>query len=179
LRIISGKYKGKILRPPKNLRARPTTDFAKEALFNILYNKLDFTQIRVADLFSGTGSIGLEFASREAGFVDMVERDHVNYEFIRKMITELKFTNARVIRTDVFTFIDHYHESYDLVFADPPFDMEGTGNLPGLIMNSALLNPGGCFILEHSKKSDYMNHPYCFDQREYGSVHFSFFRKPE
>lgn len=177
MRIISGKYKGKVIKPPKNFRARPTTDFAKEALFNILYNKIDFTQLRVADLFAGTGSIGLEFASRDANFVDMVEKDHVHYDFIRKMIREMKLENARAIKTDVFTFIDHTHESYDLIFADPPFDMEGTENLPNLIIHSSLLHPEGSFILEHSKKLVFNDHPNCFDHREYGSIYFSFFRK--
>ena len=177
MRIISGKYKGKILRPPKRFRARPTTDFAKEALFNILSNKIDFSQTRVADLFSGTGSIGFEFASRGAEYVDMVEKDHIHYAFIHTTIMDLKMDNARAVKTDVFTFIDHSRQSYDLVFADPPFDLEKIEKIPDLIMNSEVLNSNGWFILEHSKKLNFSSHPYFFEHRGYGSVSFSFFRK--
>jgi 16S rRNA (guanine966-N2)-methyltransferase len=177
LRIISGKYKGKIIIPPKNFRARPTTDFAKEALFNILNNKIDFTEIKVLDLFAGTGSIGFEFASRDALFVDMIEKSPVHHEFIKKNILNMKMQNARAIKTDVFVFIDHMHQSYDLIFADPPYDMEGIETIPDKILASEILKPDGCFIFEHSKKLNYTDHQNCFDQRVYGNVHFSFFRK--
>ncbi len=177
MRIISGKFKGKVIHPPKNFRARPTTDFAKEALFNILHNTIDFPHVRVLDLFSGTGSIGLEFASRNVNFVDMIEKNNVHYEFIKKTLKDMKIENARVIKTDVFTFIDHIHQTYDLIFADPPYDLKGNEELPEKILLSSILNPDGWFIFEHSKKINYSGHPYCFDIRVYGGVHFSFFKK--
>ena len=178
MRIISGKYRGKVIRPPKNFRARPTTDFAKEGLFNILINSFDFTELKVLDLFSGTGSIGLEFASRETDFVEMVEKNHMHYDFINKTIQNMQINNARVIKTDAFTYIDHIKQSFDIIFADPPYDMEKAETLPEIILSSEILKPGGWFIFEHSKNLEYSNHPDCFDQRAYGSVHFSFFKKP-
>lgn len=177
MRIISGKFRGKVIRPPNNFRARPTTDFAKEALFNILINSFDFTELKVLDLFSGTGSIGLEFASRETGFVEMVEKNHIHYDFINSTIQKMRISNARVIKTDVFTYIDHVKQSFDIIFADPPYDLEKAESLPDMILPSELLNPDGWFIFEHSKNLDYSNNPNCFDQRAYGSVHFSFFKK--
>jgi len=177
LRIISGKYKAKVITPPGNFRARPTTDFAKEALFDILYFKFDFTGIKVLDLFAGTGSIGYEFASRGADQVDMIEKDPANHEFIQKTIRAMKMQNARAIKTDAFTYIDHIHLSYDIIFADPPYDMAGINEIPDRILSSGILVPDGWFILEHSKKLNFADHPNCFDRRVYGNVHFSFFRK--
>ena len=177
MRIISGTYRGKVISPPKNFKARPTTDFAKEGLFNILNNIIDFPEIKVLDLFSGTGSIGFEFASRGADFVEMVEKNHHHYEFIRDTIQKLGMNNARVIKTDVFTYIDHIKQSFNLVFADPPYDMEGVETLPGKILPSGILQPSGLFILEHSKKAEFSSFPDFFDARTYGGVHFSFFKK--
>jgi 16S rRNA (guanine966-N2)-methyltransferase len=177
LRIISGKYKGKVINPPKNFRARPTTDFAKEALFNILYNSLDLSELKVLDLFSGTGSIGFEFASRGVRFVEMIEKNYAHYEFIKKTILDLKLENARAIKTDVFIYIKHIHETFDLIFADPPYDMTGIEELPDKILSSQILKPEGWFILEHPKRMNFSGNSTCFDERAYGGVHFSFFRR--
>ncbi len=176
MRIVSGKYKGKVINPPKNFRARPTTDFAKEALFNILYNTFDFSELIVLDLFSGTGSIGFEFASRGAGFVEMIEKSFVHHKSIKKTILELKMDNARVIKTDVFIYIHHIDKVFDIIFADPPYNMEGIEDLPDTILNSGILKPKGWFILEHPKKINFSSHLNCFDARAYGGVHFSFFK---
>lgn len=177
MRIISGKYKGKVIKPPKNFRARPTTDFAKEALFNILHNTIDFSELKVLDLFSGTGSIGFEFASRGVNFIEMVEKSFLHHEFIKKTILELKLDNARVIKTDVFVYIKHIHQSFDLIFADPPYDLKGIEELPEKIITSEILKPEGWFIFEHPKRMNFSAHPDCFDERAYGGVHFSFFNK--
>jgi 16S rRNA (guanine966-N2)-methyltransferase len=177
LRIISGKYKGKVINPPKNFRARPTTDFAKTALFNILNNTMDFSELKVLDLFSGTGSIGFEFASRGVNFIEMVEKNFVHCEFIKKAILDMKIDNARVIKTDVFIYIHHIHDTFDLIFADPPYDLEGIEELPGKILASEILKPDGWFIFEHPKSMNFSGHPDCFDERAYGGVHFSFFKR--
>jgi 16S rRNA (guanine966-N2)-methyltransferase len=176
LRIISGKYKGKRLNPPINLKARPTTDFAKEGLFNILHNNFDFSELKILDLFSGTGCIGFEFASRGANFVEMIEKNFVHHNFIKNTIIEMKMENARVIKTDVFIYIHHIHQVFDLIFADPPFNLEGIEEFPDKIFSSGILKSHGWFILEHPKNITFSSHPNCFDERAYGGVHFSFFK---
>jgi 16S rRNA (guanine966-N2)-methyltransferase len=177
LRIISGLYRGKTINPPKNFRARPTTDFAKEALFNILVNYFDFEEIEVLDLFSGTGSIGYEFASRGASFVEMVEKNFLHSEFIRKTLLEIGIPNARIIKSDAFIYIERMSRPFNLVFADPPYELEGLALIPDKILGSRLLKEDGWVILEHGGTQNFKDHPACFDQRNYGSVHFSFFRK--
>lgn len=137
---------------------------------------MDFSELNVLDLFAGTGSIGFEFASRGALAVEMIEKNPVHYEFIRKTISAWNLTNVNAIRTDVFTFISHTNQYYDIIFADPPYDLEGIGSIPDKIFSSDILTPEGWFILEHSRKTDFTAHPNCFDQRSYGNVHFSFFR---
>jgi 16S rRNA (guanine(966)-N(2))-methyltransferase RsmD len=176
LRIVSGLYRGKTINPPKNFRARPTTDFAKEALFNILVNYFDFDTIEVLDLFSGTGSIGYEFASRGASFVEMVEKNYTHSEFIRKTLNDLSISNARIVKSDAFIYIDRMSRPFDIVFADPPYDLKGIAEIPGIILGSRLLKEKGWFILEHGVNVSFQNYPACFDHRNYGSVHFSFFR---
>jgi 16S rRNA (guanine966-N2)-methyltransferase len=176
LRIVSGQYRGRTINPPKNFRARPTTDFAKEGLFNILVNRFNFEEIDVLDLFSGTGSIGYEFASRGAAIVEMVERNFQYSEFIRKTLDEFGIENARIIKSDVFTYIDHMNRPYDIVFADPPYELEGLAAIPDKVLGSRLLKENAWFILEHGGTISFKDHPKCFDHRNYGSVHFSFFK---
>jgi 16S rRNA (guanine966-N2)-methyltransferase len=177
LRIVSGLYRGKTINPPKNFRARPTTDFAKEGLFNILVNHFDFEDIEVLDLFSGTGSIGYEFASRGAAAVEMVERNYLHTEFIRKTLLDIGISNARIIKSDVFIYIERMSRPFDIIFADPPYELEGVATIPDKVLSSKLLKENAWFILEHGATVSFTDHPACFDHRNYGSVHFSFFRK--
>jgi 16S rRNA (guanine(966)-N(2))-methyltransferase RsmD len=175
MRIISGKYKGRRIQPPTNITARPTTDFAKEALFNVLQNRLDFEELLVLDLFSGTGSIGLEFASRGSVGVTCVEMSRVQSQFIRKVSADLKMDNMHLIQGDVFKFIKACSSKFDLIFADPPYQLPTLPTLPDLIFEAGLLKEDGLFILEHSEKNNFESHPHFVDHRNYGSVNFSFF----
>ncbi|HDR88600.1 MAG TPA: methyltransferase domain-containing protein [Bacteroidetes bacterium] len=175
MRIISGKYRGKILHPPSGLRVRPTTDFAREALFNLLSNHFDLSGLEVLDLFSGTGSIGFEFASRGAALVQMVEQRDAQIRFIRKTISELRLETCRVYQGNVFLFLRKKGLRYDVVFADPPYDMEGIDQLPKRILEGDFLKPGGWFVLEHGRKYAFDSHPRIRECRKYGSVHFSIF----
>ena len=179
MRIISGKYRSRQIRPPKHLPVRPTTDFAKESLFNILNNLVDFDDLRVLDLFAGTGNITYEFFSRGAQQVTAVENDSRCAAFIEKTSGLLSTECITVFKSDVFQFLKHAFGSYDIIFADPPFEMENIDTLPDLVFSTRILNEDGWFILEHSKRHEFSDHP-CFDQqRTYGNVNFSFFRNPE
>jgi 16S rRNA (guanine(966)-N(2))-methyltransferase RsmD len=179
MRIIGGEMKGRLFKPGKNFKARPTTDFAKENLFNILSNRIDFDETKVLDLFAGTGSISFEFASRGCGSVTTVEIDHVHYAFISSVIQQLQLEKVvHLLRYDVLKFIPRCTEKYDLIFADPPYQLKGLKEIPDLILRHELLNPGGLLILEHGKSDNFAGHPALFEEREYGSVHFSFFRQP-
>jgi len=177
VRIISGKYKGKQLTPPPGFKARPTTDFAKEALFNILENNFDIEGISVLDLFAGTGSISFEFASRGARRIATVEKDSSNFKYIRRMLETMDMVQVNPVRSDAFKVIRNPWESYDLVFADPPYDLKGLETLPGLILESSLLEEDGWLILEHPSKLKFNEVKGIFDHRNYGNVNFSFFRK--
>jgi len=174
MRIISGKFRGRRLMPPKNITARPTTDFAKESLFNLLTNRIDIEGADVLDLFAGTGGIGLECVSRGAREVTAVELAHVQQNFIISTCKSLGITNLRLIRGDVFKFLRNNNPKYDLIFADPPYALEELPTLPSLIV-PALLKPSGLFVLEHGDQYDFSGHPHFIDLRTYGSVHFSFF----
>ena len=155
--------------------ARPTTDTAKENLFNILANYFDFSQIRVLDLFGGTGSISLEFASRGALSVDLVEINKRYTDFIQKNIDRMKLEQLAVNRSDAFVFIRNTPDKYDIIFADPPYDMKGIEGLPDEISAYELLAENGWFILEHGRDQNFSDHPSYYDMRKYGSVHFSIF----
>ena len=176
MRIISGKYRGKQIIPAKGFSARPTTDFAKESLFDILGNQFDFEDIEVLDLFAGTGSISYEFASRGALKVDSVEMSPKYAGFIQKTASELKFDQLSVYRANVFQFIKRISSKYDIVFADPPYDLESVDTLPALLLAQDALKEGGVFILEHSGKLNFSDNPRIIDHRNYGSVNFTFFR---
>ncbi|MDB9775023.1 16S rRNA (guanine(966)-N(2))-methyltransferase RsmD [Vicingaceae bacterium] len=176
MRIISGIYKGKRLSAPKNLPVRPTTDFAKEGLFNILNSRIDFEGISVLDLCAGTGNISLEFASREASLVTSVDQDRGCINFIRKTAEELNFNQIRVIRGDIFSVVKKSLGEYDVIFADPPFGIKGSKELPDEIIKSTLLKQDGIFIMEHPKDINYEQHENLVLTRKFGNVHFSLFQ---
>lgn len=175
MRIISGRFRGRRLMPPKNITARPTTDFAKESLFNLLSNRMDFAGVEMLDLFAGTGSIGIEFISRGAKEVTSVELAHTQQNFIISVCKQLNINNLHVIRTDVFRYIKTCRLQYDFIYADPPYDLQALPTLPNLIFEQRLLKEYGLFVLEHSKSNTFQAHPHFIEQRTYGSVNFSFF----
>ena len=158
---------------------RPTTDMAKESLFNILNNYIDFEEVKVLDLFAGTGNISMEFASRNASSVLSVDVNGRCVDYILKMITELKFKNLSAIRANVFAFLARPTGSYDVIFADPPYDMEEREKVPALIFENKWLAQDGWFIMEHDKRINFKDHPFFSEERQYGKIHFTFFRKPE
>lgn len=176
MRIISGKFKKKAIIPPKNFKARPTTDMAKESLFNILENEYDFENLKILDLFGGTGSISYEFASRGVTDITCIELNYNHYSFIKKNSIALNIQNElKVIKTDVFRYIRNCNEKYDLIFADPPYDLKNIDTIPDLIFNNNLLLPNSILIVEHSDKTLFAKHPNFVRQKSYGSVNFSFF----
>lgn len=178
MRIISGTHKGKRLRAPKNLPVRPTTDFAKESLFNILNNRIDFTETRVLDLFSGTGNIAYEFASRGAPEVTAVDQHYGCCKFITATAADLEFP-IQVIKSEVFIFLEKHRQTYDLIFADPPYALEQADfeKLVNTILQKDLLVADGDLIVEHPKHRS-LDHLEGFDElRRYGGSCFSFFRK--
>lgn len=175
MRIVSGEFKGRRFMPPKNLKARPTTDVAKEGLFDILSHRVDFQDLKVLDMFGGTGSISLEFVSRGCRDVTLTEKDSVNYAFIRKVIGELKAEGIRTYKTDVFKFVQGCNEKFDLIFADPPYALAELPTIPDLVMQRQLLAPDGLLILEHPKEFDFSENPFFEEHRNYGHVNFSFF----
>jgi len=154
---------------------RPTTDFAKEALFNVLNNLIGFESVRVLDLFTGTGSISLEFVSRGCPSVTAVDRDPRCIGFINKVSLEFGIENLRTVRSDVFQILRHPAASFDLIFADPPYNLAGIGIIPDLIFSSSILNPDGIFILEHPGAWNFEDNPHFSQKRTYGKVNFTFF----
>ena len=176
MRIIGGKYKGRRIVPPGNFSARPTTDFAREGLFNILNNRVDFETATVLDLFSGTGSISYEFASRGAVAVHLVERDPKHFSGIRRIIKDLGFENIRPIHIDVKAYLKTCSIKYDIVFADPPYDLSWLKELPDLVMKAEIIKEDGFFVLEHPKGLNFAGHKLFFEHRNYGGVNFSFFK---
>ena len=179
MRIISGKYKGRHFDVPRTFKARPTTDFAKENLFNILNNIVDFEESTVLDLFSGTGSISLEFLSRGCCEVVSVEMEQLHYGFLKKSAATLDDKAWHIVRDDVFRFLKRCNSSYDIVFADPPYALKTLKDIPDLVLEGGILKKGGIFVFEHGKDYDFTTHP-CFHRHvSYGSVNFTFFKKEE
>lgn len=176
MRIIGGSLKGLRLNPPKNLPVRPTTDLAKEALFNILLNQIEFEGIKVLDLFSGTGNISLEFASRRASEVISVDRSIHCVNYLKDTSRQHKLTQIKTYREDVFKYLNVETEQYDLIFADPPYDLNRIPDLPKVIFEKNLLKPDGLLIVEHQSLQNLGNHPAFVEQRKYGHSSFSFFR---
>ncbi len=175
MRVISGIYKHRRFDVPHTFKARPTTDFAKENLFNVLANRMDFENAAALDLFSGTGSISLELLSRGCSRVISVEKDHDHYSFIRKVMDTVKAEGSLVINGDVFKYLERCQEQFDFIFADPPYQLPELGNLPELVLERNILKPEGIFVLEHGDKYDFKDNPRFRELRVYGSVHFSFF----
>jgi 16S rRNA (guanine(966)-N(2))-methyltransferase RsmD len=175
LRIISGKYRSRIIHPPKGIKARPTTDKAKEGLFNILVNLFDFNTAVVLDLFAGTGSISYEFASRGCPSIHLVEINNRHLAFIEKTIKELGFSQIKPFRTNVLTFLKTCSYKYDIIFADPPFNLKWIDSIPELVLNSGILKSRGMIILEHPRNKNYSHLTEFKEERKYGGVHFSIF----
>jgi len=187
MRIITGKYKGRHFDIPRTFKARPTTDFAKENIFNVLIQYVDLEEARALDLFSGTGSITLELLSRGCSRVVSVELDRDHHRFICECLKKLEVRGERCdvshqpsavlpIRGDVFRFMKTCHQQFDFIFADPPYALKELGTLPDLIFQYGLLTSGGLFVLEHGKDHDFTHHPHFVEHRQYGSVNFSLFR---
>ena len=162
--------------PPKNITARPTTDFAKESLFNLLNNRLDFEGMDMLDLFAGTGGIGIECISRGARSVTSVEIAHVQQNWIIACCKQLDIRNLSLIRGDVFKFLNTCHTKYDFIFADPPYSWEPLPALPDIILDKFILKDNGWLVIEHGQDTDFTSHPRHAETRTYGSVHFSFFQ---
>lgn len=178
MRIVSGKYKGRAITPPRNLRARPTTDFAKENLFNVLGNLVDFEECDVLDLFAGTGSISYEFASRGARSVTAVEINTVHYNFIRQTAAQLGVENFYPVKANAFLYLKSCTKQFDLIFSDAPYNLAGSEQVVDLVLEGDLLREEGFLVFEHSKSQDFSGHKGFWQLRSYGSVQFSFFKKP-
>lgn len=175
MRIIGGRYSGKTLKVPKGLPVRPTTDFAKEGLFNILNNRVDFESLAVLDLFSGTGHISLEFASRGSQQVTAVD-EHIRCVIFLKQTAEQLALNIHTVKDDVFRFLENSHARFDLIFADPPYDLENFPRIHELVFSRELLNKDGYLIIEHGPKTNLESLAGFLQHRKYGNVHFSFFK---
>ena len=175
MRIIGGRLRGKAVNPPAGYKARPTTDFAREGLFNVLDNEYEFEDLKVLDLFGGTGAVAFEFASRGAARVWSVEMARENASFIKTEARRLGLDNVTMVRDNVFDFLSVCHERFDIVFADPPYECEHYDLLVEAVFEQKLLKENGIFVLEHDKRKDYSTHPHFYDHRNYGKVNFSFF----
>lgn len=179
MRIISGKHGGRKIHPPADMPyTRPTTDIAKEGLFNILQNQIDFEGITTLDLFGGTGSISYELASRGATRLTIVEKDKQMVTFIQKNIATLGFQNCRLVQSEVFKFLENCTEQYDFIFAGPPYALQTIDELPKIIIEKKLLADEGIFVLEHTPRNHYESYPGFVKQRNYGTTVFSFFELP-
>lgn len=176
MRIITGIYKGRHFEIPRSFKARPTTDFAKENIFNVLNGLIDFEDATALDLFAGTGSISLELVSRGCASVISVEADRDHAAFIKQCMNKIGVDNNILIKGDVFRFVKSCRQQFDFIFADPPYALDKIDAIPDLIFGKQLLKEGGIFVLEHGKKTDFTNHPMFIDHRTYGSVNFSIFR---
>lgn len=188
MRIVSGSHKGRIITPPRNLRARPTTDFAKESLFNVLAGLVDLSECDVLDLFAGTGSVSYEFASRGARSVTSVEINAVHYNFIRSTAASLGFSDFFPVKANVFNYLNACTRRFDIIFSDAPYDLVGSERIIDLVFERDLLrrdgesrndvsvSDGGLLVFEHSDSSDFSSRPHFIRSLRYGSVNFSIFR---
>lgn len=178
MRIVSGKLKGRRFSPPSSFKARPTTDQARESLFNILNNLIDFEEQTVLDLFSGTGAMSYEFASRGCQSVTAIEKNFAHFKFIKKTAKELGLEDTiKIIKSDVFKHLTRESEQYTLVFADPPFNLPQLKEIPHSVMASSCLQKDGFFILEHGPDQNFEENECFWQVRHYGKVNFSFFRQ--
>jgi len=176
MRIITGKYKGRHFDIPRSFKARPTTDFAKENIFNVLMAYTDFEDANALDLFAGTGSISLELVSRGCKSVVSVEADRDHANFIRQCFKKLGDESDLLIRGDVFRFLKSCKQKFDFIFADPPYALERLKEIPDIVLDGNILAEDGIFVFEHGKDYDFSNHPRFIEHRSYGSVNFSIFR---
>ena len=177
MRIITGQYKGRHFDVPKTFKARPTTDFAKENIFNVLNRYIDFDGATALDLFAGTGSISLELLSRGCKQVVSVEADREHAAFIRQCSQKLSTDCHFIVRADVFRYIKHVSQQFNFIFADPPYALPTLATIPDLIFQHNLLADGGIFVFEHGKNNDFSNHKHFVEHRSYGSVNFSIFKQ--
>lgn len=176
MRIIAGEHGGRKFNPPAKMPyTRPTTDIAKEGLFNVLQHKLDIEELKTLDLFGGTGSISYELASRGAHDLTIVEKDSTMFEFIKKTAQALKIENLKAVKMDVFKFIEQCTDKFDFIFAGPPYALNSIDELPRLIFEKQLLNKEGWFVLEHTPRNDYKKFPHYKMEKNYGTTIFSFF----
>ncbi len=176
MRIIGGEHGGRKFNPPNNMpHTRPTTDIAKEGLFNVLQNNLDFEEVKSLDLFGGTGSISYELASRGVIDLTVVEKDNTMYEFIKKTSAALRIENLKVVKMDVFKFINQCADKFDFIFAGPPYALTTIDDLPKQIFEKQLLKKDGWFVLEHTPRNNYKAFPYYKSERNYGTTIFSTF----
>jgi 16S rRNA (guanine(966)-N(2))-methyltransferase RsmD len=176
MRIIGGKYKRRVIHPPRNLPVRPTTDLAKESLFNILTNRIDLTDKVALDLFAGTGAISYEFISRGCKEVIAVERNFHCIRFIKETSEQLDMVTLKTIKAEVFGFLNRVSTRFDVIFADPPYDLERIDQISPAVFQNGLLNSDGWLVIEHPKETDLSQQPNFFDHRRYGHVNFSFFK---
>ena len=176
MRIITGKHKGRHFDIPRSFKARPTTDFAKENIFNVLTGYIDFDGAMALDLFSGTGSISLELVSRGCAHVISVEADRDHHRFIMQCLQKLGETSVTAIRGDVFRFIKSSKQQFDFIFADPPYALKELPTIPSLIFEKNLLKENGVLVFEHGKDDSFTDHPNFVEHRSYGSVNFSIFQ---
>lgn len=176
MRVISGIYRHRHFEVPRTFSARPTTDFAKENLFNVLANRIDLEDATALDLFAGTGSISIELVSRGCSKVVSVEKDPAHYAFICKVMETVKTDKCLPVKGDVFRYIERCSTQFDFIFADPPYQLENIADIPDLVFAADLLAPGGIFVLEHGRQNDFSHHPRFTDKKVYGSVNFSFFK---
>ena len=179
MRIITGIYKGRHFDIPRTFKARPTTDFAKENIFNVLMQYVDFEDAQALDLFSGTGSISLELVSRGCRQVVSVELDRDHHRFIQECLKKLNTDKCVSIRGDVFRFLKSCKQQYDFIFADPPYALKELPQIPDIIFERQLLTEEGLFVFEHGKDYDFSNHPHFLEHRSYGSVNFTLFTAKE
>lgn len=176
MRIIGGEHGRRRINPPAHMpHTRPTTDIAKEGLFNIISNNLDIEELKTLDLFGGTGNISYELASRGAKDLTIIEKDAKMYEFIKKTAGELKLESFKILKTDVFKYIDQCSEKFDFIFAGPPYALGNIDDLPKLVFEKQLLNNKGWLVLEHTPRNDYKKFPFYTTERNYGTTIFSIF----
>ena len=176
MRIISGIHGGRKISPPAKMPyTRPTTDIAKEGLFNILQNNLEIENLKTLDLFGGTGCISYELASRGATDLTIIEKDNSMFDFIKKTVALLNFENFKILKSDVFKYMQQCNESYDLIFAGPPYALTNIDDLPRVVFEKNLLKPGGWFVLEHTPRNDYKKTAHYKTERNYGTTIFSIF----
>lgn len=175
MRIISGTHKGRRFYPPKNLPVRPTTDFAKEGLFNVLRNWIEIDRSTILDLCSGTGNMTFEFASRGAKSVLAVDQEFGCIRYIKKIAEELKLNQISTFKSELFKFLRTAVGSYDIVFVDPPYGLEGIEKVPDLILEKELVLKSGLLVVEHGRETNFDGHKYFYATRKFGNVNFTFF----